>query len=112
MMSLATIQSMQQDAREKATRENIVPFVVENEDLLAWRAGRSLPLPFPFIGTYEPDGYLPTGDAWMVDTSGFGAPNERALTIDQLLDKLEVDMAYALVEVGQFQAYLQEYAVK
>lgn len=112
MMSLHTIQNLQQEARKTAAQNNIVPFTVENEDLTAWQQGRSLPLPFPFIGDYEPDGYLPTEDAWMVDTSGVGAPDERALTLDQLLDKLEVGNAYALVEVGQFQAYLQEYAVK
>jgi hypothetical protein len=54
--------------------------------------------------------YEPEGEALFVDTSGFGAPDEPALTLTQFLDELEADKAYALVEVGQFQAYVQKFS--
>ncbi len=109
MMSLQTIQKLQQDAHEDAAREGKMPYIVEQEDIDAWREGRSLPVPFPFIGDYDPPGFTAEGEALFVDTSGFGEPGEPALTHEQMFDKLVPGTGYALVEVGQFQAYIQPF---
>lgn len=111
MMSQSTIRQMQQDARERAALENTTPYLVAAEDIEAWKRGIGLPIPFPMIGDYEPAGYEPVGDALFVDTSGFGAPDEPALTVTQMLDALQPDMCYAFTECGQFQAYLQPYRI-
>lgn len=109
MMSLHTIQKMQQDAHRDAAKKSRLPYVVEQEDIDAWRHGRSLPVPFPFIGDYNPPGFTAEGDALFVDSSGFGAQGEAALTQDEMFDKLVPGTGYALVEVGQFQVYIQPF---
>lgn len=109
MMSPETIQNMQQEARKDAAREGKLPYVVEQEDINAWRRGRSLPVPFPFIGDYDPPGFTAEGEALFVDSSGMGAPGEPALTQHQMFDELVPGTGYALVEVGQFQVYIQPF---
>ncbi len=109
MMSPDTIRSMTQDRTALACKTREVPYLIWPEDIDDWRAGKRLPIPFPNLGDHIPDGYELDGDAWMIDTSGFGSPGEPALTLDQLFDKLEVGKAYAFVETGQFQSYLQQY---
>ena len=109
MMDLATIVRTNNEHAEKAAKFREIPYTIWPGDIDDWRAGKRLPIPFPHIGHHEPDGFEIDGESWMVDTSGFGSPGEPALTQDQLFDKLEVGKAYAFVEVGQFQAYLQQF---
>ncbi len=109
MMSPETIQSMQQDAHQQAADEGKTPYFVEQEDIDAWRAGRSLPFPFPNIGTYDPPGFTAEGDALFVDSSGFGADDEPALSLSQMLDELRPGFGYAIVCEGQFQIYIQSF---
>jgi len=109
MMSLETIQSMTQDNRKKAAKKSLKPYMVEAEDIEAWKEGRCMPLPFPNIGDYEPPGFKPDGDPLFVDSSGFGGEGEAALTLAGMLDALEVGKGYALVSEGQFQVYVQAF---
>ena len=109
MMSLETINAMSNENAEHARKFHEIPYTIWPGDIEKWKAGEGLPIPFPNLGDYCPDGYELDGDAWMIDTSGFGSPGERALTTWQLLDKLETGKAYAFVEAGQFQAYLQQF---
>lgn len=109
MMDLTTINSITNEQAENARKFHEIPYTIWPGDVDKWRAGESLPIPFPHLGDYVPDGYEADGDAWMVDTSGFGAPDEPALTQSQLFDKLQTGKAYAFVQVGQFQAYLQQF---
>ncbi len=109
MMSLETIEHMTREAAREACEQQEKPYMVWPEDIVAWKEGRGLPIPFPMIGDYVPEGWEPEGDELFVDTSGFGSSNEPALTITQLLDKLEVGRGYAFVRMGQFQAYLQKF---
>jgi hypothetical protein len=102
---------MQQEARERAALENTTPYLVAAEDITAWKNGIGLPFPFPMIGDHEPAGYETDGDALFIDTSGFGADNEPALSVSQMLDEIKPDRAYAFTECGQFQAYLQPYRI-
>ena len=59
MMSGMQIQAMQQEAAASAAEEGKVPFIVEEEDLRAWKVQINR-LPFPFIGEYVPPRYTPT----------------------------------------------------
>lgn len=111
MMGLDTIRSMSREAALKSARDNNEPFLVEQEDIEDWKvafeAGR-LRFPFPNIGDYRPDGWE-LGEELFVDSSGFGREDEPALTIEQLLDKLQSGKGYAITEVGQFQLYVGEF---
>ena len=110
MMSIEQINELNDKAHNNAVRDEIVPYTVVASDLNDWAEG-NFPVPFPYIGDYVPDGYEEEGETLFVDTSGFGAPDEPALTRWQLLDELKVGTAYALTSVGQFQAYVQPFKV-
>lgn len=118
MFSPEYIRSLQDEAARKAASENLTPYAPTRDEIDAMP-----PFPFPFVGNYVADGWEPVkGDhegevwdgtnqeAWFVDTSGFGAPDEPALTVDQLKDRLRENVGkgygYALIEIGQFQGYL------
>ena len=65
------------------------------------------------MGDYAPQGWTAVGDAFMVDSSGFGADDEPALSVQRFKMKLTHDLdkgyGYAIVESGQFQVYVQAY---
>ena len=116
MMSGAVIRELSRQAARKASREHKYPTIIEQEDLDALcaplAAGRTRSLDLPFIGDWTPRGYKATENQYFVDSSGFGTRGERALTQEEFLDKLRPGYAYAIVEAGQFQVYVQEYEVK
>lgn len=111
MFSTEYIRSLQDEAAQRAAQENLTPYAPTLEEIEAMP-----PFPFPFIGDYIADGWEPVLDedgeplTWFVDTSGFGANDEPALSISQLVDELRANAGkgygYALVEQGQFQGYL------
>lgn len=105
MMDLATIASESRKAAGRAARAKKQPFIVEQDDL-PWRHKS---FPFPFIGNYTPRGWKKTENLYFVDSSGFGEPGEPALTVSQFAAKLRSGFGYAIIEVGQFQVYIQEY---
>jgi len=91
------------DAAQVAAEQETVPFSVWPGDKAKWP-----PFPFPFLGDYEPPGWELV-DRHFVDISGFGSPEESALTISQFMDRIKEGFGYAILEVGQFQAYIGEY---
>jgi hypothetical protein len=109
MMSSQQIHDNSYRAATEAAKFNHVPFVIWPGDIDNWRAGKNLPVPFPMLGDYVPPGYETIGEPEMVDVSGFGTRGEPALTLDQMLDWLEANAAYAFVELGQFQGYIQKF---
>ncbi len=109
MMAPETINRVNDEQADNALKFHEIPYTVWPGDVDDWRNGKRLPLPFPHIGHHEPDGFTADGDPWMVDSSGFGSPGELALTQDQLFDKLQTGKAYAIVEAGQFQLYIQQF---
>ena len=119
MFAPSTIQDMALRAARKAARNKRVPLVLEAEDvaiLRAWKGdGRpmhgtpSRELAIPFLGDYVPKGWTRTEETYFVDSSGFGAPGELALTFARFLDKVIPGRGYAVVEAGQFQVYVAEY---
>jgi len=118
MMSLSTIRAISQEIAEVAAQEGRVPFVPEAGDIATWRSrwenDGPMSLPFPNLGSHEPDGWELTdeGDWFFVDKSGFGASDEPALTVPQFLNQLEAYHAnhpgygYAIVEEGPFQVFV------
>jgi hypothetical protein len=64
----------------------------------------------PMLGDKVPRGWRRTSrQPLFVDSSGFGAPDEPALTQEQFLDALTIGKAYGVIEAGQFQVYVAEY---
>ena len=91
--------------------ETVTPFVYDNiEDIDDGH--------FPFSALVDNNHELDSewwavNDAkWFVDSSGFGRPNEPALTIDAFVAELRAYVAehpshgFALIGVGQFQVYV------
>ena len=99
-MSLSTIAAMSRKAAKKASNDNLTPFIIEKDDINHYP-----PFPFPYIGDYIPEGWKLINTLFC-DTSGCGADNEPALTVDQLLNILETGKGYAIIEEGQFQLTL------
>jgi len=114
MMSGSQIRSMQQEAAEEAARNSLTPFVYWKHDDLG------PPFPMPNLGDYVPPGWERVDD-FMVDSSGFGAPDEPALTVDQFRARIEREIAkynaesktvgWAIIEVGQFQVVIGEFTM-
>ena len=112
MMDPATIQHMTDENSRTARTARAIPYLIWKGDIEDWRAGKRMPIPFPNIGDYEPENWVADGPPVMVDTSGWGERGEPALTLEQLLDWLQVGKAYAFVESGQFQSYIQQFSKK
>lgn len=112
MMSAETIRDFQREAAERASADDLKPFIVWQEDLDQWHAeakeGYAPNFPFPSIGDYVPKGWTLV-DRHFVDNSGFGAPDEPALTWQQFLGELQVNFGYAIIEEGQFQVYIGKF---
>ncbi len=106
MMGLEQIREMARQAAAKAAREGRVPCLVEAEDIAAFRQGRRFP--FPFLGPYVPKGWKKVQERF-VDSSGFGASDEPALTAEEFIDRLVLGRGYAITQAGQFQVYVGEF---
>lgn len=118
MFSPATIREMEYKAAREAARKGRRPFVIHDEAEI----DRFPPFPFPFIGDHCPKGWAVITDddgkdiTLFVDTSGFGAADEPALTVNQLKNELrnwlkkgaeeKRTFGFALISLGQFQGYL------
>ncbi len=70
-------------------------------------------VPFPDLtDTDVADGWEETDTEWFVDTSGFGRPEERALTMEAFREELQMyvrehpDHGFGITGIGQFQAYI------
>ncbi len=126
MLSPAYIQEMQAEVAGEAAKKRKTPFVIFPEDVGNVSRLRHI----PSIGTYLPKGWARvdpkelgydqsdfiTGtigededgpnkrvQKYWVDSSGFGGPDEMALTAQQFADLIQPGFGYAIVEEGQFQ---------
>jgi hypothetical protein len=114
MMSLEVIQQISDEAAERAASEGLVPYVLESpaEVERFLQRGR---LPFPFLGSYVPEGWTETDESWFVDSSGFGRSDEPALTVELFCRELRAyadehpTHGYAVVQHGEFQVYVGAY---
>jgi hypothetical protein len=129
MMSGSQIAAMSAAAARHSAREGILPLLVEAEDLIADVTLKRHLRGIPFIGDrrpcvfklvnastllgsdrgcvpYRPDEPKEHYAYIEVDSSGFGAPGEIAMTGDEFfaaVRKIGPGYAYATVEQGQFQ---------
>lgn len=115
MMSPKVIDDIARQAAAKARANGYRPVLITEEikqkALEEWRAGRHPNLHIPFIGDYVPKGYEKTDMFLFVDSSGLGSRGESALTQDEFIERLRPGYAYAVVEAGEFQVYVQEYQI-
>lgn len=105
MMSLELIRELSDDAAATAAEENYQPLVLADSEKHPNEVFNA-----PFIGDYIPEGWE-LEDTLFVDSSGFGADDEPALTIGQLFEivKQHPDAGWAITEQGQFQIYMGRY---
>jgi hypothetical protein len=108
MMSPETISYLARKQARAAAKNGSKPLIIEAEDMPRIE---SVIRHMPNIGTYRPRGYRLV-EHFMVDKSGFGAENEPALTFAELCRRVKAGMAYAIIEEGQFQVVVGEFAVK
>lgn len=102
MYDLNTIHSMNEETGETAKEYGLTPmFFSDRKDF------EENVCHIPNLGDYRPEGYK-LEKTFFVDSSGFGAPYEPALTFDQFLDEgwLSPEYGYAIVAEGQFQVYI------
>jgi hypothetical protein len=99
---------MSREACRKAAKTGMLPYVPLHEDEI----DAFPPFPFPFLGDYRPTGWKLVEELFC-DSSGFGASDEPALSVEQLKRKLtELQRTegkaygYGIIEAGQFQLYL------
>ena len=106
MMSLDMIHSESRKAARRASEDGVLPYIVEREDLVAFKRGGTFP--FPFTGTKRWKGWKLV-KRYFVDSSGWGKAGEPALTREQFLAVLEPGYGYAILEAGQFQVYVGKF---
>jgi hypothetical protein len=113
MMSLDYIRQMNQEAAREAAELGLEPYVYFDVAELHELAG----FPFPFIGDLRPEGWELV-DTHFVDSSGFGADDEPALSVRQFKALVEDHITrkdpntlvgWAVIEAGQFQVYVGEF---
>ena len=105
MMDLEFIRARNaQIAADSAERE-LIPFVpFDADEIDGWP-----PIPFPSLGSFEPDGWQKTDASWFVDKSGRGIEREPALSVEQFKRELRRYVAknpghgFAVTEEGSFQ---------
>ena len=124
MFSGAQIRQFQDDAARRAARSKKQPYVLWDEAEVD-RLGEG-PIRFPFVGGYIADGWEAVLDAdedplqLFVDSSGFGAEGEPALTLAGFRRELKrllrehagQTLGFAVVQAGQFQVYVGVFAKK
>jgi hypothetical protein len=111
MWDLATLNTINAEMTRKARAKRTQLIALKSEkdvdDLLDGKNG-----PLPNVGDYVPTGWEEAMTPLFVDSSGFGSPGERALTITQLRARLKELVAenpaykYGVVSQGQFQLHL------
>ncbi len=124
MMSADYMHQLKRQAANRSKREHVTPTIL----LDCHKDGRVKPS-IPFIGerTWKRDwrvvdlnkllpnvsayrrGDFNDANIFFVDSSGWGAPDEMALTLDRFLQMAPAGFGYAVVEAGQFQVCVRAY---
>jgi hypothetical protein len=102
MYSLETIKEMTEKRCQEAQNRKLKPLVASRK--LNFEDIRSM----PNFGSYRPDGWKLVRELF-VDSSGLGAEDESALTINQFLKEIKLFHGYAIIEEGQFQVMIGEF---
>lgn len=121
MMDLATINYLSEQAARRSRRDGVLPVPISLSALntaASLSALREEGVVIPFIGNRKPRGFKPLGEPLFCDISGWGKSDEPALTFEQTFNQMKSlteehgTLAWATVEQGQFQAYLQPFKIK
>jgi hypothetical protein len=113
-MSLSQIQQINEEIAAEAAAERREPWVPWPQDIERWqeqvRHGIAPRIPFPNLGTYEPEGWELL-EQFFVDSTGWdlhdaGGP---AMSVAEFIDALEPGYGYAIVEQGPFQVYIGKF---
>lgn len=111
MMSQEYIKAESDRHAREALVDGIEPY--QPYDIAEVNTWELIPIPFPVLGDYIPDGYEQI-DTLFCDSSGFGEERELALNKRQLSqyvkDHINDGFYYGLGDVGQFQLYVNVYA--
>jgi hypothetical protein len=109
MLSPATIAELCRRQARIASRNKLLPLIVEAEDKQSGdRLARHL-RGIPNIGSYRPVGWALVATHF-VDKSGCGRRDEPALTFVQFLGVVQAGRGYAIIEEGVFQVVIGEFA--
>jgi hypothetical protein len=111
MIDGRTIANMRDAATRRAKHKGLRPYQFDAAQIAQLNAGSNVPLArIPHMGDYEPKGFKLVATHF-VDSSGFGAESEPAMTIPAFM-RLAVSRPqsyWAIVETGQFQIYIGEF---
>lgn len=109
MYDLDTLTRMNRKAEHAARLARQLPSIMTTDRLAQLKANPHSPgFQIPFIGSWRPRGYQ-LDRKLFIDISGFGVPGEPAMTLNQWTNAVVVGKAYALIQIGQFQALLGEF---
>ena len=113
MMDLGTIARLTAEATKRARAARMVPAVATDAQREAMASGQWSGFKFPFLGDHVPHGWTPDGEPFMVDTTGLDNSGG-AMALDRLRQIVAAapGAAWATVEHGQFQAYVQRFRRK
>lgn len=111
MMGIEYIRQINEERGTEAKYLGLEPVVLDvdspflNEDI------RSI----PHLGNYVPDGWE-LEKSHFVDATGWGSPDEPAMTFDQFRTQIRMEDAnadepigFAIIEAGQFQIYIGQF---
>ena len=109
MWAPETIRAMNGEYGDKAREEGIQPYILDDAtEIDIWP-----PFPFPAMGDECDELDLEPVASLFCDSSGFGHPDEAALTVEQLKERIHElfnehgPLAIAIGEQGQFQLYVE-----
>lgn len=80
------------------------PYLFKSKEDITTESIRKIPL----LNTKDINGFEFI-KSYFVDSSGFGSETEPAITFNSFIDKIKVGFGYGIVNVGQFQVYINEY---
>jgi len=106
MMSTATLSRLNNDVCAKAASKGLKPYVpFDQAEIDAFP-----PFPFPNLGGFEPEGWEEVG-RYFLDKTGTDDSGP-AMSLDHFKSMLTPGVGYAIVEEGEYQVYIGEFARK
>lgn len=114
MLDYSTIQNEAEKAARRARRAGKRPLSIRE---FSPDRTREFCARIPFLGAYIPEGWERAEgiEDLFVDSSGFGAENEPALSLGQFAKRLESfrqsgdNYGFGIFEAGEFQVYVRVY---
>lgn len=123
MMNIREITRLNDEAALEAAANDNHPFLVTAANKAAAMDGWLDDWNIPHLGDYVPPGWRRVSlsdkisrrgisrdlDAFFVDSTDMGQPDEPALTLAQFVASVEPGFGYAVISAGQFQVHVGKY---